>query len=358
MVNHPAPQYDDPEDVAQGLEVIERNARSQSQIIEDLLDMSRIISGKVRLDVQRVDIHSVVDAAIDTARPTADAKGVQLKSNIASLDGLTVNGDANRLQQVLWNLLSNAIKFTPRGGSVQVVLERVSSHIEISVIDSGEGIKPEFLPYVFDRFRQADASTTRRHGGLGLGLSIVKQLVELHGGSVRVKSAGIGQGSSFIVALPASIREPAKSEPTPQRTTTLPPTLAANVELNGLRVLVVDDEPDARNLVQRFLEDSGAVVAAAGSAKEALTLLSGSTFDVMVSDVGMPGGDGYDLIRRVRSLPNANCNVPAIALTAYARAEDRVKAIASGFQTHIAKPVEAVELLTIVAGAAGRIGRT
>jgi signal transduction histidine kinase len=351
-------QSNDPADVAQGLEVIERNARAQSQIIEDLLDMSRIISGKVRLDIQRVDLRAIIGAAIDTAQPTADAKGVKLEPHTDALSGVTVNGDANRLQQVLWNLLSNAIKFTPRGGRVHLLLERVSSHIEISVIDTGEGIKPEFLPYVFDRFRQADASTTRRHGGLGLGLSIVKQLVELHGGSVRVKSAGIGQGASFIVALPVMpILEPTDDAPAQERVRATYDIDGRSAQVENLRVLVVDDEADSRNLVRRVLEDGNATVATAASMDEALHQLSLDRFDVLVSDVGMPGGDGYELIRRVRSTSTTNARIPAIALTAYARAEDRVRAIAAGFQMHVPKPVKPLELLTMVAGAAGRMGR-
>jgi PAS domain S-box-containing protein len=352
-----------PPNIMQAMEVIERNARSQAQIIEDLLDMSRIISGKVRLDVQRLDLASVVHAAIDTARPTAETKGVRLTSVIDPLHGVVVSGDVNRLQQVLWNLLSNAIKFTPRGGRVQVLLERVNSHLEISVVDTGEGIKPEFLPYVFDRFRQADASTTRRHGGLGLGLSIVKQLVELHGGSIRVKSAGIGQGATFIVALPLTALHPEPADDTQRRHPRATPHLGRLedncVALKDVRVLVVDDERDARMLVRRFLEECEATVATAGSAEEAIARLQQGPFDVLVSDIGMPGTDGYEMIRRIRALGRTNNgDVPAIALTAYARTEDRVRAIAAGFQMHIAKPVEPVELITLVASAAGRTGRS
>ena len=351
----------DPQDIASGLEVIERNARAQSQIIEDLLDMSRIISGKVRLDVQRVDLSTVVQSAVDTARPTAEAKGVRLQSVIDPLHGVAVSGDANRLQQVLWNLISNAIKFTPRNGLVRVVLERVNSHLEISVIDTGEGIKPDFLPYVFDRFRQADASTTRRHGGLGLGLSIVKQLVELHGGSIRVNSAGLGQGTTFIVALPLLVMhvEPA---PEPERRHPRAGPGSSGMtdscrDIAGLRILVIDDEPDARALVKRLLEDCDALVTSTGSVNEAVRLIETGNFDVLVSDIGMPGEDGYSLIRRVRQLDKGKGgDIPAIALTAYARAEDRVKAVAAGFQMHVAKPVEPVELVTMVAGVAGRAG--
>ncbi|HEX8342659.1 MAG TPA: PAS domain S-box protein [Tepidisphaeraceae bacterium] len=347
----------DPKDLTEGLEVIERNARAQAQIIEDLLDMSRIISGKVRLDVQRLDLKAVVEAALATARPAADAKGLRLQAVLDPLPGVAVAGDPGRLQQVMWNLLTNAIKFTPRGGRVQVVLERVDSHIEISVIDTGSGIKAAFLPFVFDRFRQADASTTRRHGGLGLGLSIVKQLVELHGGTVRVKSDGDDSGSTFTLALPVTVLR-SETDPDSGRE----PTVRSKpigmedwcADIAGIRVLVVDDEPDAREMVKRLLGDCHAVAVTAGTAGEALQLLAEGTFDVLVSDIGMPGEDGYSLIRRVRALPGPVSAIPAIALTAYARAEDRVKAVTSGFQMHVAKPVEPVELLTMVASLTGR----
>jgi PAS domain S-box-containing protein len=348
-----------PEVIAQGLEVIERNARAQSEIIEDLLDMSRIISGKVRLDVQRLDLSSIVQSAVETARPTAEAKGIRLHTVIDPLNGVAVSGDVNRLQQILWNLLSNAVKFTPKGGRIQVLLERVDSHLEISVIDTGEGIKPEFLPFVFDRFRQADASTTRRHGGLGLGLSIVKQLVELHGGSIRVHSGGPGQGSTFVIALPFAVLHGSPEPETERRHPRLTPKRigTANVEVNikGIRVLLVDDEKDARALVTNLLESCRAVVTSAESVNNAVALLQESKFDLLISDIGMPGEDGYSLIKRVRSLgPSAGGDIPAIALTAYARFEDRVRAIAAGFQMHIAKPVEPVELITMVAAAVGR----
>ena len=346
----------DAEMIAQGLEVIERSARAQAQIIEDLLDMSRIMSGKVRLNVQRVDLSSIVQAAVETARPTAEAKGIRLQAIIDPLHGVVVSGDGNRLQQVLWNLLSNAVKFTPKDGRVQVLLERINSHLEISVIDTGEGIKPEFLPYVFDRFRQADASTSRSHGGLGLGLSIVKQLVELHGGSVGVKSDGPGLGSTFIVSLPITVVHGDPEPAAERRHPRLPPMRMTNVdvEIEGVRVLVVDDEIDARALLKRILEESRAIVTAAESAEEAIELLQAGKFDVLVSDIGMPGEDGYSLIKRVRSLGAAGGgDIPAIALTAYARSEDRIKAVTAGFQMHIAKPVETIELITMIAGVRG-----
>ncbi|HEV2292529.1 MAG TPA: PAS domain S-box protein [Tepidisphaeraceae bacterium] len=348
----------DEQDLAEGLRTIERNARAQTQIIEDLLDMSRIISGKVRLDVQRVDLAAVVQDAVATAKPSADAKGIRLQTVLDPHAG-PVSGDPARLQQVMWNLLSNAVKFTPRGGRIQLLLERVNSHVEISVIDTGEGISPEFLPHVFDRFRQADATTTRRYGGLGLGLSIVKQLVELHGGSVRVKSLGTGHGATFTVSLPLPVIHP---EPNPDVERRHPRATSAGmslpdacVRIAGVKVLVVDDEPDARALVKRLLEDCEAQVIGAASAAEALHLVRTERPDVLVADVGMPGEDGYSLIKRVRALgPQNGGGVPSAALTAYARPEDRVKAVLAGFQMHLAKPVEPAELIATVASLAGR----
>jgi CheY-like chemotaxis protein len=320
--------------------------------------MSRIISGKVRLDVQRIDLHSVIDAAIQTARPAAAAKDIRLQPVLDPLAG-PVSGDPSRLQQVFWNLLSNAVKFTPRGGRVQIVLERVNSHLEVSIIDSGEGIPPDFLPFVFDRFRQADASTTRNHGGLGIGLAIVKQLVELHGGTVRAKSAGAGKGSTFVVALPLTA---VYSEPEPQADRRHPtaaiaaPSVEACRSLQGARILVVDDEPDARGLVERLLSDCHATVTTAGSAAEALAKLQSEKFDVLVSDIGMPGEDGYSLIKQVRKLNSPAASIPALALTAYARSEDRQRAILSGYHLHVAKPVEPSELITMVSSLAARSG--
>ena len=351
----------DPEDLNQGLATIERNARAQTQIIEDLLDMSRIVSGKVRLDVQRINLVPALEEAIASMRPTADTKGIRLLATLDPQAG-SISGDPNRLQQMFWNLLSNATKFTPRGGRVHVVLERVNSHLEVSVIDSGQGITAEFLPHVFDRFRQQDASTTRQHGGLGLGLAIVKQLVELHGGSVRVKSAGEGMGATFIVALPLTVLHPEAEPPEsgrrhPQAATSHPNLQTHSLNLQGVKVLVVDDEADARALVKRLLEDRGASVRAAGSVEDALRLLAEERPDVLVSDIGMPGEDGYALIRQVRALGvNQGGAVPAVALTAYARAEDRMKAILAGFQMHVSKPVEPAELLTMVASLSGRAG--
>ncbi|HEX7154282.1 MAG TPA: PAS domain S-box protein [Thermoanaerobaculia bacterium] len=340
-----------PEEVNEGIAVVARNARAQAKIIDDLLEMSRAVSGKIRLDVQPLQLAAIVRAAAATVQNAADAKGVRITLDEGD-PGLRISGDVNRLQQVFWNLLSNAVKFTATGGQVDVRIARVESHIEVSVSDNGEGIRAEFLPYVFDRFRQADATTTRRHGGLGLGLAIVKQLIELHGGSVSVASEGAGQGATFTVVLPlVALRQP---EPREERRTVRRSGVAAGemcIEIGGLRVLVVDDEDDARGVVRRFLEDCDAVVTPAGSAAEALALMQAEPYDVLLSDIGMPGEDGYSLIQKVRAGGN---RIPAVALTAYARPEDRLRAISAGFQAHVAKPADPAELIALVAGLAGR----
>jgi PAS domain S-box-containing protein len=311
----------DPDTLAAGLQAIERNAAAQARLIEDLLDMNRIISGKVRLDVQPTDIVHVVNTALEAARPAAEAKQLRLRKIIDPLAG-PVSGDPNRLQQVMWNLITNAVKFTPRGGKIDVVLQRVNSHLELSVSDSGVGIAPEFLPHVFDRFRQADSSTTRVTGGLGLGLSIVKQLVELHGGSVRAQSDGEGRGATFVVCLPLTALRAAAEREHPAA----PRILAAapiTLDIHGLKILVVDDEPDARALIEHLLRECQADVVTAGSAGEALAMLQRVKADVLISDIGMPERDGYQLIREVRRLPRERGGkTPAIALTAFARSED------------------------------------
>jgi PAS domain S-box-containing protein len=343
------------DELRRAVQVIERNARAQTRLIEDLLDMSRITSGQVRLDVQSLDPAALVDATLETVRPAAEAKGVRLEKLLDPKAG-PVSGDPGRLQQVLWNLLSNAIKFTPKGGRVQVVLQRVNSHIELSVADTGTGIKAEFLPHVFDRFRQADGSTTRRHGGLGLGLAIAKHLVELHGGTLRAASLGEDRGATFTAQLPLMVVRPG----TPKESRVHPTTMheaapAALPDLAGLTVLAVDDEADARELIRRVLEDCGAAVVTASSVEEALAVFARGKADVIVSDIGMPGADGFDLLRRMRSLGRERGNnVPAIALTAFARAEDRMKILRAGFRMHVSKPVEAAELCIAVANAAGR----
>ena len=345
-------------DFPRALEIVERNANAQAKLIDDLLDVSRIITGKLRLDVRVVDLASVIEAAVDSLRPTAEAKAIRLQVVVDPLAG-PVSGDSDRLQQVVWNLLSNAIKFTPKGGRVQVRLERVNSHVEITVSDSGKGISAEFLPHVFERFRQADGRTTRVHGGMGLGLSIVRQLVELHGGVVVVESAGEGQGATFTVQLPLMVtrREVDRSErrhPTAGGGVLFdcPPSLA------GLRVLAVDDEPDTRELLRAVLEQCGSEVATAGSAAEALEMFARTKPDVLISDIGMPEEDGYQLIGKVRALEaNLGERIPAIALTAYARVEDRVRALTAGFQVHVPKPIEPAELVAVVASLAGRTGK-
>jgi PAS domain S-box-containing protein len=347
----------DPDEMQQGLEAIQRNARAQTQLIEDLLDMSRIISGKVRLDVQPTDLANVIDAAVDAVRPSADSKNIRLRKIVDPQAG-PVSGDPTRLQQVFWNLLSNAIKFTPKGGRVDILLERVNSHLEVTVHDSGIGIKPEFLPVIFERFRQVDSSTTRTYGGLGLGLSIVKHLVELHGGTVRAKSAGEGQGATFIIGLPLAPVRPAEMREHP--TTSRGPTLdCAGLNLEKLKILLVDDEPDARTLITRLLKQCQAEVRTAASADEGLALLKEFKPDVLISDIGMPAKDGYQFIREVRNLEASHGGkVPAIALTAFARSEDRTRAMMAGYHTHIAKPIEPQELLATVGSLAGRTGKS
>ncbi len=339
------------------IDIIERNARAQTQLIEDLLDMSRITSGKLRLEIQPVEPATFIDAALETVRPAAHAKGIRLEKILDPAAG-PISGDPGRLQQVVWNLLANAIKFTPRAGKVQVLLQRVNSHIEISVSDTGSGIRADFLEHMFERFRQADASTTRKHGGLGLGLSIVRQLVELHGGTVRAQSAGEGRGATFTVHLPlAVVQAPASPEVRLQpRGTRDAPADYRISDLTGIKVLVVDDEPDARGLLGRVLGDCGAEVWSAGSGQEALALLAQRRPDVLLSDVGMPDMDGFELLRRVRELEDGSTRLPAIALTAFARSEDRTRALRAGFLVHVSKPVEPAELVATVASVAGRIG--
>ncbi|MEP6943405.1 MAG: ATP-binding protein [Betaproteobacteria bacterium] len=348
----------DDTDLQQGLDAIERNARMQSQLIEDLLDMSRITSGKVRLDIQPVEPMTFVEAAIETVRPAADAKGIRLTKTLDPSAG-PISADPGRLQQIVWNLLANAIKFTPREGKVQVSLERVNSHIEIRITDTGVGIGAEFLPHVFERFRQANATTTRMHGGLGLGLSIVKTLVELHGGTVSAHSEGEGCGATFRVMIPVTVLHSASQE-VPRshpRAASSSPQDVKMVDLSGLKVLVVDDEPDARELIKRVLAECQAEVITAGNAVDALERVRGDRPHVLVSDIGMPGVDGYELLKRIRALgESGGGRLPAIALTAFARSEDRTRALRAGFQIHVAKPVEPSELIATVAMVAGRTG--
>jgi PAS domain S-box-containing protein len=342
------------QDVRHALEVIERNARAQVQLVDDLLDLSRILAGQVRLDVQRLTLIDVVVAAVESALPAAHAKGIRV-DKILDPGGSLVSGDPGRLQQVVWNLLTNAIKFTPKGGRVQVLLERVNSHIEISVVDTGIGIPADYLPHVFERFSQKDSTTSRTHGGLGLGLAISKQLVELHGGTIQAKSRGEGQGATFIVKLPLLVVHDDTSDPN-----RVHPTHHAEPEhvllptLRGLHVLVVDDEVDARELLSRLLEHQGARVSVASSAEEALRQLKVDSPDVLVSDVGMPNMDGYQLMRQIRGTETRNNRLPALALTAFARAEDRKRAMLAGYQAHLAKPFDTAEFVLLVADLATR----
>ena len=340
----------DAEAISEGINVIDRNVRLQTELIEDLLDMSRIISGKVRLDMRRVQIPDVIDAALDSAMPALSAKNIRLEKVVAS--GVEyVSGDPGRLQQVLWNLLTNAIKFTPKGGKIQVLAHRVASHLEISVTDTGEGIAPEFLPQLFERFSQADASTTRNHGGLGLGLSIVRHLVEMHGGTIRAESPGVGQGATFVVSLPILAVNSVDGESRDQIGEDRRTLSRDAPKLKGLRVLVVDDEADARDLVRRFLIDCEAIPELAASAAEAESLLSSFKPNVIISDIGMPNQDGYAFMRGVR---RQGLTTPALALTAFARDEDRSSSIQAGYQMHLRKPVDPAELIAAVASLAGR----
>jgi PAS domain S-box-containing protein len=341
------------------IDAIIRNANAQVQLIDDLLDVSRVITGKMRLDVRPVDLHAVVEGALDAVRPAAEAKGIQLQSVLDPRAG-PVTGDPNRLQQVVWNLLMNAVKFTPKGGRVQVHLQRVNSHVEIVVSDTGPGIPAEVLPFIFDRFRQGDSSSTRAHTGLGLGLALVKHLVELHGGGVTVQSPGEGKGAIFVVRLPLSIADLSAS-----RAPRLHPTAAslalppATVRLDGLRVLVVDDEADALELASAILTAAGATVRACSSVPQALEVLQQWRPDVLVSDIEMPGEDGYSLIRKVRALDgDRGGTTPAVALTAYGRTQDRMQSLTAGYSMHVPKPVDPGEFTAIIASLAARPSHT
>lgn len=360
---------DNLDDVAakRAVEIIVRNARAQRQLIDDLLDISRVITGKLRLEIRHVELASIIQAAVEGLRPASDARRINVHTELDSRASL--RGDPDRLQQIIWNLLTNAIKFTPQGGRVEVRLERVDHplnaggqpalegepYVKITISDTGQGIAPELLPHVFDRFRQSDSSTTRHNGGLGLGLYIVRQLVELHGGTVKAESPGEGAGTTFTVILPLSnvVHEPTDKEDEIKTLRDLKPSLA------DLRVLVVDDEPDSREFVIAVLLGRGAEVVSFGSAIEALEEMKRQSFDVLVSDIGMPEMDGYALISKVRHLPpECGGRIPAAALTAYAGAEDRRRVLSSGYQGHIPKPVEPAELITVVADLAKRYVRS
>jgi signal transduction histidine kinase/ActR/RegA family two-component response regulator len=322
------------------LDVIERNARTQARLIEDLLDVSRIVAGKIRLDLQPLQVAPIVHTAVEAMRPGADSKGVALHADIA-MDAPAIMGDPNRVQQIIWNLLSNAIKFTPAGGEVRVQLGVDDDALRLTVSDTGIGISPEFLPHVFERFRQADSSSTRAHSGVGLGLAIVRHLVQLHSGSVEAGSEGANKGAHFIVRLPAAGRVAAGPSGAGER--------SRDARLAGVRVLVVEDEADSRDLLQEALLSAGAVVRTADSAEAALTIFGQGDLDVIVSDIGLAGVDGYELMRRIRRLPGERGAIPSVAVTAYARPGDRERATQAGFHAHLTKPVEIDELLRTVA---------
>jgi PAS domain S-box-containing protein len=340
-----------PDVIARGVDVISRNTRLQSQLISDLLDVSRIVAGKLRLEIDQVDLAAAIGDAIDTLQADADHKQIAIRRDVDTTVGM-VAGDAARIQQILWNLLSNAIKFTGRGGEISVRLRKSRSGAEITVADTGVGIRPEFLPHIFDRFQQADQSITRRFGGLGLGLSIVKHLVELHGGSIAAHSGGIGRGATFTVILPASAGPSVES---PSRSTLVDEPQRRD-SLTGMRILVVEDERDTGEFLDRFLRGYGADVVIARSASEALVRIGADDVDIVVSDIGLPDVDGYDLIRQIRKLPASRGGAtPALALTAYARTEDRTRAFLAGYQAHLAKPIEPAELVATISSFAGLI---
>jgi PAS domain S-box-containing protein len=344
------------ENAKKALDTIERNARAQAQLVDDLLDVSRIMTGKLRMDVRPSDPNAFIDAAVESVRPAADAKGVRVQK-VIDTGPVSIPGDPVRLQQVVWNLLSNAIKFTPRGGRVQIRSERVNSHLEIVVSDTGQGIPPEFLPHVFDRFRQADQKTSRQHGGMGLGLAIVRHLVEMHGGTVTAMSEGEGKGATFTVMLPISpiYQLDSSGSRVHSGARDLLPADEFTDRLDDLRILVVDDEADTRELLKQGLEYCGAKVKAVGSADEAINDLVAMLPDVLISDIGMPEVDGYELIKRVRKLPvSRGGKVAAIALTAYTRIEDRLQALRAGYDMHVPKPVELAELVAVAASVARR----
>jgi len=329
-----------------GLEIVARNARLQTQLISDLLDVSRITSGKLRLDLESVDLQSVIEAALETVQHDADQKGIKLDRELDAEIG-HIAADPARLQQVVWNLLSNAIKFTPKGGRVSVALRRSGSQAEIVVQDNGAGIRPDFLPHVFDRFQQADVSRTRRFGGLGLGLSIVKNLVELHGGRVRADSGGDGQGATFAITLPLAA-------PPELRAASAAPAageIGEEISLANIRVLLVEDQADSAEFVKKLLEMYRAEVVVAASAGEALKVLSGThQLDILISDIGLPEMDGYQLMEEIRRRNVGDgTGIPAVALTAYARPEDRRRALRAGYQAHLAKPIDPAELVATVA---------
>ena len=344
----------DADGMRRGPEVIERNTRVLAQLIEDLLDVSRIITGKLRLEIRSADLIPVVTAAMEAVQSAADAKSIRLEANLDPHLGLA-STDPDRLQQVVWNLLTNAIKFTPIGGRVDVKLERTDAVVRLTVKDTGRGIRPELLPFVFDRFRQGEASTGRQYGGLGLGLAIVRHIVELHGGVVRAESAGDSLGATFTVDLPFNAAPTAAVVPEPTRRPVESEGVYRLVNLTGLRILVVDDEADARELMRMVLRSTGAEVMAAANADEAFEQVEQWCPDILVSDIGLPGDDGYVLVQKLRQREaRRGGSMPALAVTAYARAEDRSRALAAGFQMHVAKPLEPADFVAAIAGLVGK----
>jgi CheY-like chemotaxis protein/nitrogen-specific signal transduction histidine kinase len=336
------------------IETIERNARSQARLIDDLLDVSRIITGNLRLDLYPLNLAPIVEAAIDALRPTADVKGIQIRAETSG--DCLVKGDPNRLRQVIWNLLSNSIKFTQRGGVVSIDLRCVGSTVRLKVADTGEGISAEFLPYVFDRFRQAEASISRKQGGLGLGLAVVRHLVELHGGSIGAESDGVGQGSLFTVDLPLAEerRDPARAEER-RREGDRRRSRKGSVRLDGVHVLLVEDDDDSRKLLGTMLKRHGARVTSTKSAAEALQVFADDLPDILISDIGMPDEDGYEFIRKLRELPpEKGGRTPAIALTGYASRKDRERALGAGYHQHMAKPIEQADMIAAIAAFVGR----
>jgi len=337
----------------QAIDTIWRNAKAQAQIVDDILDVSRIITGNLYIDLHPLEVAPAVESAINVVRPTADAKGIRIEAQLDKTPAM-VSGDGGRLQQVIWNLLSNAVKFTNSGGRVQVIVSQANAAVEISVTDTGQGISREFMPYVFDRFSQADSTTTRHHGGLGLGLAIARHLVEIHGGTIRAESRGEGEGATFTITLPLIDSAPRSAEMAPVVEETAP-RLPQPLLLSGLKVLLVDDDSDTLNLMATALTRRQANVTAVSSAGEAMLAIRQERPDVLVSDIAMPDEDGYGLIEKVRSLENGDCeSIPAVAITAYAKEEDRARALSSGFQIYLAKPIELTELVSVVARAARR----
>ncbi len=341
-----------PEEIAEGIDAIERNAQLQSQMIADLLDVARITSGKLQLEVRPVDLAALIEAVASDAAPAAGANGICVVADLRQPIE-PVEGDSVRLQQVIRNLVNNAVKFTPAGGKVELALRRIGPNVEISVTDNGEGIAPEFLPRIFERFLQGDASTNRRHGGLGLGLAIVRQIIEMHGGNVRAESEGLGKGSRFVVQLPveqpSAIKTLAHQTPREETANTANASESKPSRLDGLRVLLVDDNEDARRVLSRLLSASGATIKECEEVQSALDALQEFQPQILVSDLGMPGRDGYELVRTVRELGYSADRLPAIALTAFARSQDRERVLLSGFQLHLAKPVTPHELTAAIA---------